>query len=723
MLYSSIAVCGVFLCTTVLAHSTVPTGVPDAVSLLPDRVSDAAFSVLQDDLPSAVPFALDRGRMAADERLEHVKLVLRRPEGRQAALDRLARAQLDRRSPLFRQWLQPADLARFAPSGHDLAVTQGWLAAHGLHVDTVSPTGVSMDVSGPVAAFEATFRTTMHRFTYRGKPHLGPASAPEIPRDLQPVIRGITLGNFFPRPALQPVGGVEQQANGRWRINQASPDFTIQVGNGEFQGVAPYDFFTIYDVLPVFYDLSSFGISQKVALIEQSDMQPQDYNTFNRKFFVLPNGKLTQVHPGGCADPGLADDESEAALDAEWAATTSSNADIEINACMETPNTFGVMTAFQGLIEEGTDANIVSVSYGGCERLNGIAFTEMWNMLAEEGAVQGLSIFVSSGDSGPAACDAPTDQFGAQHGPAVNALAASPYVTAVGGTDFGDTYRGLNSQYWGTPADNSAYTKASALSYIPEIPWNNSCAGSIVTKYLGNASPAVTCSNAEGGTDPFLLNITGSGGGASAVFTKPDWQSLTIPGVPNDGARDLPDVSLFAGNGLWNHFYVFCNSDLAHGGAPCRYPDHGTTTLLSAAGGTSFGAPALAGLQALTASYVQLHEYHKVEGRLRLGNAAPRFYQIAQAQLASQVLDKSCKSDLGNKTGTSCVFHEITTGDTEVFCSGNLAKPYCQGIPPTYQSLLSAKPNRFATAYPARLGYGQAVGLGSLDVYNWILNY
>jgi len=76
-------------------------------------------------------------------------------------------------------------------------------------------------------------------------------------------------------------------------------------------------------------------------------------------------------------------------------------------------------------------------------------------------------------------------------------------------------------------------------------------------------------------------------GGTCQGWPKPSWQSLL--GNPSDGVRDTPDVSLFAADGLWSHFYIFCWSDTRNGGAACtailaavrcrrnflRFADHG----------------------------------------------------------------------------------------------------------------------------------------------------
>ena len=85
----------------------------------------------------------------------------------------------------------------------------------------------------------------------------------------------------------------------------------------------------------------------------------------------------------------------------------------------------------------------------------------------------------------------------------------------MGGTQFNDTTN--SSLYWspGNSGRVGSTRTGFALSYIPEVVWNQS----------GTA----------GGS-----GLWASGGGPSMIYSKPAWQSA--PGVPADGWRDVPDV-------------------------------------------------------------------------------------------------------------------------------------------------------------------------------------
>ncbi len=208
----------------------------------------------------------------------------------------------------------------------------------------------------------------------------------------------------------------------------------------------------------------------------------------------------------------------------------------------------------------------------------------------------------------PPVCDAGGSETVATHGIGVNAFASTPYNVAVGGTDFEDTYLGKDSTYW---SSSNSSTYVSAKSYVPEIPWNDSCASTLIAKYVmgsGVTYGSTGFCNTRTGRE-FLTIVAGSGGpsgcatgspsssgvigGSCKGYAKPSWQSVL--GNPSDGVRDLPDIAMFAANGVWGHYYVTCYSNRAGGGAPCT----GAPSKWPGAGGTSFAAPIMAGIQAL----------------------------------------------------------------------------------------------------------------------------
>jgi subtilase family serine protease len=384
------------------------------------------------------------------------------------------------------------------------------------------------------------------------------------------------------------------------------------------------------------------------------------------------------------------------------------------------------LIAIQNLLNSANPPAIVSMSYGECEAENGAAANAAYNTAFQQAAGEGVSVFVSAGDEGAASCDAGAS--GATHGIGVSGFASTPYNVAVGGTDFGDSYAGSNSTYWNS---TNTSTYGSAKSYIPEIPWNDSCASVLLATYLGNSTTYGAmgfCNSTTAISDGLQAVAAGSGGpsgcatgapstpgvvgGSCKGYAKPSWQlklaKLNL--APNDGVRDIPDVSLFAANGIWGHYYVFCWSDLRQGGARCS----GSPSGWSGAGGTSFSSPILAGIQALVNQHA----------KNRQGNPNTVYYQLAATPSAV------CNSSAANATG--CIFYNVTEGDNDVNCGGSVD---CYGSttsttggrhPTTTQNLdgaLSTSNASYSPAYDAAAGWNFATGIGSVNAYNLVMGW
>lgn len=704
------------LASTALSHAA-RGATPAAAPQIAGKIDESAALRLDQDAPLAMHSVQDAGALSAGQTLEHLQLALKRSPERQAALDKLVADQMDAKSPSFHQWVDPARFGElYGPAPSDVRQTQAWLASHGLRVNSVAPNLMSIDFSGTHAQVAAAFKTELHDVVAAdGLHHMANMAAPSIPAALSGVVQGVTLSNFFPRPALHQVGAVTRDgATGKATITKPAPGFTFPYNSKTtFYAVAPADFSTIYNLTPATSGVNLFGApitGKGVTLImaEQTDIKPADWKSFRSSFGLSGYaGTLAVKHPGGCQDPGFTGDESEAALDAEWSSAVAPDAKIILASCAGTsPFNFGVMNTLTNLVNSPVTEAAISISYGGCEAGNGLAFQSMWTQLVEQGAAEGISIFVSAGDGSVAGCDDP-GAAAAKFGLAVNGLSSSAYVTSAGGTDFSDTADGRNAEYWSAsngPGDSSA------LSYIPEIPWENSCASTVLWQFYGAVDGMAFCNSA--GAAAHSQGLVGGGGGKSGYYAKPDWQPVGLKGVPNDGARDQPDVSFFAANGIWNHFYVYCMSDAKQGGVPCDYTV-ANDVLGSAAGGTSFVAPILAGVQALVA---------QVKGG-RVGNMAPRLYQLAQLQYADTFLVNHCKSNSGTDEASTCVFNEVTRGNNAVPCVKGSPNCFTDAESTMGVGILSTSRTKEQDAYPATLGWNFATGLGSLNITNLLYSY
>lgn len=664
--------------------------------------------------PEARP-ANDRGRVANGFAMDHMLLQLKRSPEQELALQQFLDELQIEGSPNFHHWLSAQEFGeRFGLAKSDLDAVIGWLESHGFQVNVVYPSGTLIDFSGTAAQVRKAFLTEIHHLDVKGEKHVGNVSDPQIPAALTPVVAGVVSLHDFRPHAMH-------------HLRKVNKEFTFPGVFGDTNyAVVPADLAQIYN-LNVLFGAGISGQGQTIALIEDTDVfSASDWNTFRQIFGLssYSSGSFTQVHPpapparpgNNCGAPGIiAPNDAEAILDAEWASASAPSAAIEMAACADTSTTFGGLIAIQNLINANAPPpSIMSISYGQCESFNGAAANAAYNSAYQQAAAEGVSVFVAAGDSGAAGCDNSATE--ATHGIGVNAFASTPNNVAVGGTDFSDTYSGANANYW-----NSSNTSAfgSAISYIPEIPWNDSCAGELVSTYLGFSPTygstslcndplfgSFLASTVAGGGGPSqcasgTASTTGVVGGSCAGWAKPSWQNVL--GNPADGVRDTPDVSLFAADGLWSHYYVFCWSDTAHGGAACG----ADASAWSGAGGTSFSSPIMAGIQALI--------NQKAGGPQ--GNPAPVYYQLAAGEYGSSG-SSSCNSDNGNAVAGNCIFYDVTSGDIDVDCAG----PNCYFADGSV-GVLSTSNSAFAPAYGTHVGWDFATGIGTVNAANLVNNW
>ncbi len=698
------AIGGLAVCSLPIAARAL-SGATSAPDQITDPINDNDVVSIPGNIRPEATAANDRGRVPDDFPLDHLLLLLRRSPQRERALEQLLGELEDPNSPNYHHWLTADEFGRrFGASPRDIDTIARWLRAHGFRVNYIYPSAMLIDFSGTAGSIRDAFHTEIHSLSVKGKSHFANMSDPGIPAALRPALEGVvSLNDFRPHP-----------------MYRQRPDYTV---GGGYYLMAPADLATIYDFNPAFA-AGYAGNGQTVVTIEDTDLYATaDWTTFRSAFGLsteFTSGSLTQVHPapgtgGTCSDPGVNGDDVEAEIDVEWASAAAPNATIELASCADTSTNFGGFVALQNLISEsGTPPAIVSISYGEPEVDLGQGGNAYINSLYQQAASEGVSVFVSSGDEGAVSGDA--DASAATHGISVSGFTSTPYDVSVGGTDFGDTYAGTASSYW--KSTNSS-TYGSALSYVPEIPWNDSCAGELLSAYEGYSSPLGTdgfCNSGPGSS--FLTTVSGSGGpsgcaygapstggvvsGSCSGYAKPGWQSIL--GNPADRVRDIPDVSLFAANGLWRHYYPACFSDPNNGGGSCS----GAPDTWPGYGGTSFAAPIMAGIQALINQRTES----------RQGNPNPTYYSLAAAEYGASG-NSACNSTLGNGVNPSCVFYDVTLGDMDVDCTGT---NNCY-TPSGAYGALSTSNSALQPAYASGLGWDFATGIGTVNVGNLVMAF
>ena len=644
----------------------------------------------------------DLGPVSDALTMDHMMLQLKRSAEQEQAVAQFVDELHNPSSPNFHKWLTAAEFGKnYGVAESDIQTIHGWLESHGFTVNAVYPNGTVIDFSGTAGEVRRAFHTAIHSLSVDGVNHIANMSDPQIPEALSPAVAGVvSLHDFMPHKMIR-------------------PKFTFADQGYTYEALVPDDLAAIYDLTPLFA-AGITGTGQTIAVIEDTNLySSDDWTTFRSTFGLsqYTSGSLTTTHPSGsgttnCTNPGVTSDDNEAIIDAEWASAAAPNAAIVVASCADTRTTFGGFIAVQNMVNASNPPAVMSISYGNCEAENGAASNASISALYQQAVAEGISVYVSAGDEGAASCDGGASS--ATHGIGVSAYASTPNNVAVGGTDFGDSYAGTNTTYWSST--NSA-TYGSALSYIPEIPWNDSCASSLLANFFGYSTVYGTagfCNSNTARSDGFQTVVAGSGGpsncasgspstfgiagGTCAGAAKPSWQT-GIAGIPNDGVRDLPDVSLFAGDGLLGHFYVTCFSDRRNGGSACT----GNPMNWPGAGGTSFASPILAGIQALV--------NQKMGGSQ--GNPNYVYYKLA--------------------TAAPQAFHSVTTGDIDVNCSGTSD---CYGSSGStgggrggrggfgaISGALSISSASFEPAFGTGTVWNFATGMGSVDAYNLVMNW
>jgi subtilase family serine protease len=677
---------------------------PSPRPLITQEINGTDLVTLRGNTRSEANAQNDRGRVQDDFAMDHMLLQLQRSPEQEQDLEQLIDSLQDRNSPNYHKWLTAQEFGnRFGLAQEDLATITDWLKGHGFTVNLVYPNGLLIDFSGTAGQVHAAFATEIHHLDVNGRQHIANMSDPKIPAALASAVKGVvSLNDFRPHP-----------------MSKLHRNYTFTSGGSTYYALVPGDLATIYNFNPVF-SAGYTGAGQTIVVIEDTNVYTtSDWTKFRSTFGLskYTSGSFTQVHPGSnCTNPGVNGDDGEAILDAEWASAAAPNAAIELASCADTSSTFGGLIALQNLINGSNPPPIYSISYGECEAENGATANAAYSSAYQQAVSEGLSVFVSSGDEGAASCDA--DRSNATHGIGVSGFASTQYNVAVGGTDYSDTYSGSNSTYWNS---TNTSTYGSAKSYVPEIPWNDSCASVLIANAEGYSTTYGSSGfcNSTVGREDFLTTASGSGGpsgcatgspsttgvvsGTCKGWTKPSWQSGVI-GIPSDGVRDIPDVSLFAANGVWGHYYVFCWSDTSEGGTSCS----GAPSTWSGAGGTSFSSPIWAGIQALI---------NQKKGA-KQGNPNPRYYALAATEYGTGG-SSSCNSSKGNGVASTCIFYDVTLGDMDVNCTGthNCYKP--SG---TY-GVLSTSNSAYQKAYGTTTGWDFATGIGTVNVNNLVNNF
>jgi subtilase family serine protease len=536
----------------VAAQVVLSASEAQAPNRLPQTIDVARTVVLPNHHPLWANAANSIGGVPANTSLNQFTLVLTRSAAQEQAFQQLLADQQNPASPEYHHWLTPSEVGeRFGVSDADMSAIEGWLQSQGMHVNWVSPSRIFVGFGGAAADVGRAFGTELRYYNVNGAQRMSVAADPVVPQALASAIE-----------AVRGLYSIDEQPGVRSTVQQSADPELSFTGGSHF--VVPKDFATIYDI-PAAYS----GAGVTVGIVSWSRTNFADFDNFRQKTGTsFPDP--TEIVPTsfGGIDPGPAyttqqscsnclSGQMEATLDVERVGSTAQEANILLLVSAHTGSGGGIGADAQYLVNTTpVPAQVMSISFGACELSAGSSGVAYWNTIFQQAAAEGISVFVSSGDSGASGCDtafSPPPTSPAPNSP--NYICSSQYATCLGGTQFNDT--SSPSVYWNS-TNSSGF--ASAISYIPEGTWNEST----------------------------TTSVAGSGGGVSGVMPTPWWQTgIGVPAART--GRYTPDISFTSAG---HDGYFGC---LAASGGDCA----GSRFSFIAFEGTSAAAPGMAGITAL----------------------------------------------------------------------------------------------------------------------------
>ena len=593
----------------------------------------------------------------------------------ETALQSFLASQQDPHSPNYHKWLTPDDFGkRFGVADSDVQSVSSYLSSQGMRVGRVYGSHMAIEVEATAGQIHSAFQTEIHAYAVGGKTYYANNSNPKVPAALSGVIAGVASLNSF---HVEGGSGAGTQATLDSATHTLKPLYTIIATNPDTYGVSPADLAVIYGI-PASTAQGLGGKNVNVGIVGDSDINVAYVNNY-RSIFGLPAKTPIVVVDGN--DPGVNGDAYIAYKQIELVSAVAPNANIYYYTSATTDYDSGIYFALIRAVEDN-QVQVLLNGFQECESAIGSGAMQLVNSVVEEAAAQGITFVAAAGNSGAAGCAVPGTSGSATGAAyAVNGFASSPYLTAVGGSDF---YYGLGSMgnYWNT-TNGTGYLSVNTNPTISNPPngylvgyfktgqyqeqvWNDS--------YSGGGT-----SNAVNGTS---VQMAGGGGistvgldGTSTPQPIPSYQVGKINGISST-ARVIPDVSFFAGSGANNTegynntAYMFCmkSSDCLSTG----------TVQFTYSGGTEASSAVFAGAVALVVA-----QYNS-SSRFGVGNVNPTLY----AQF------------------NSMVSHDITRGTNELAC---ISGANCAG--------------GHMSGYAAGTGYDAATGLGSFNITSFVTGY
>lgn len=549
----------------------------------------------------------------------------------ESALTRFISQVTDKHSPLFHQYLTPDTFAaRFGPTSTAVAAVKSQLQAAGLTVTNVARDGMLIDFTAPANRVESEFQTGLERYKLANGSTGRTRTAPlKVPATIGKYVASVVgLDNTL---KLRPSGIVRASKSARSTFPAArAATFTHPAGSPtacsdaadaaeQFGGLTDDQIANAYGAFGL-YGAGDTGVGQHIAVFELEPFATSDLQTFDTCYFgaTRATAMLSRVHTvnvdGG---PGAGPGSGESILDIQNVSAFAPGANIDV---YQAPNTtFASLDAYAKIVNDDTD-DIVTTSWGFCaqalqEAEPGVQQAE--NLIFEQAAAQGQTIFSSAGDEGSNDCN--TFETTSPVSPilSVDDPSSQPYVVAAGGTTIDNATQPASEHVWNDGAAWGAAGGGISESW-PMPAWQ-----------LDSKVPGVNNAAAVSAADTFEAADMSDPGYA---FCK----SQSNAGPDETSCREVPDVS--------------ADADEFTGGITIYIGSFGGWNTI---GGTSSAAPMWAGMLAdVNASPTCKNNPATQNG---VGFANPLLYSVAS-----------------NATAYAASFNDIKTGNNDPYGDSNL---------------------------------------------------
>jgi Pro-kumamolisin, activation domain/Fibronectin type III domain/IPT/TIG domain len=407
-----------------------------------------------------------------------------------AALQRAAAAVSNPRSKSFHSYIAKGSFAAmYGPTTATINAVKATLAASHLSVTSVSSNGLLVRFKGSVGSAESAFRTNIANVRLAsGRTGTETTSAVSFPSSIASQVVSVvglnTLGaqqTHVLRPThpatVKPTLHTFVHPSG-----SASPCAAATGAATEFGGLTDDQIAHAYGADGL-YSAGDFGAGQTVAIYELEPFALSDIQSFDTCYFGATKAASmianvsSHVVDGG---PGTGPGSGESALDIENVSAVAPGAHIEVYLA---PNgVAGPLDLYNQIVQDDS-AKVVSTSWGECELTTQTAepgYLNVENELFEQAALQGQSVFASSGDSGSDDCAEDASNPVAPR-LSVDDPGSQPFVTSVGGTTItndsdtptehtwndGNMFGGAGggvSQIWGAPSWQQPFLDTAAAA-------------------------------------------------------------------------------------------------------------------------------------------------------------------------------------------------------------------------------------------------------------------